>query len=309
LEDDPMRALLLASAVTGFLFCTCFKSQMCQAETGAALPQTNDISQVSVTFSGGYDTDPRDGGRPVILIASALKVSPDVFRNVFRGVHPAHGGGPTDAEARANKKILLDGLGPYGVTDDRLNEVSNYYRYAGFRGQMWRKTDAAVTATVRNGVVTGFNITNPGSGYSSPPLVSVAGVTGLRAIVKLNFGTDFKTNGSIKEITLGGDNADAPNAAPAVKTPEDRPAASPGRPPGGGAVQRALEQLKLSDEQTQKIEPLLRDYREKQQALGDELSAQLKRVLSPEEYQKFVAGLRQPPPPPPGDERPAPPPN
>ena len=50
---------------------------------------------VAVVFSGGHETDGRDGGRPVILIAAALKVKPEVFRAAFSGVHPARGGGPS----------------------------------------------------------------------------------------------------------------------------------------------------------------------------------------------------------------------
>src|ERR1700761_9224328 len=85
-----------------------------------------DVTQVPLVFSEGHATDGRDHGRPVILIANALKVPPDVFRETFTHVHPAGPGsnGPTDAEARQNKTALMAGLSPYGVTDDRLNAVS-----------------------------------------------------------------------------------------------------------------------------------------------------------------------------------------
>jgi hypothetical protein len=303
-----MRKPLLALAIPA-LFSMILQGRAGGAEGDVAPKPIETSSQVPVTFTGGHETDPRDGGRPVILIAAALKVSPDVFRNVFKNVHPAGpaGNGPTDAEARSNKKVLLDGLGPYGVTDDRINQVSNYYRYASFRGQkLWRVTDAAATATVRDGVVTGFTITNPGSGYSSPPQVSVPGIPNLKAGVTLAFGEDFKTNGSIKEITLGDSGAVASTIASGaqakaagieVKTEEGRPSARPGRPPGGGPVQRSLDQLRLSDEQMQKIEPLLRDYRAKEMQLRNEISEQLKQVLSPSQYEQFAAGLTQRPPP------------
>ncbi len=49
--------------------------------------------KVPVTFSGGHGTDPRDYGRPVVLIAAALKVKPEVFRKAFSGVRPARGAG------------------------------------------------------------------------------------------------------------------------------------------------------------------------------------------------------------------------
>jgi hypothetical protein len=37
-------------------------------------------TKVPVNFSGGHETDPRDHGRPVVLVAAALKVRPEVFR-------------------------------------------------------------------------------------------------------------------------------------------------------------------------------------------------------------------------------------
>jgi len=161
------------------------------------------VQKIPVAFTGGHDTDPRDRGRPVILIANALKVTPDVFRQAFRGVHPAQrDGGPTDAEARANKKVLMDALSPYGVTDDRLNEVSNQYRYRRDKGQMWPTVPATAYATVSNGVVTGIVVTNSGSGYSSPPIVSIEGMPNVHAEATLSFDTDFMKNGAVKEIAL-----------------------------------------------------------------------------------------------------------
>jgi hypothetical protein len=164
-----------------------------------------DPSHRAVTFTGGYETDPVDHGRPVVLIAAALKVPSEVFRKAFSNVKPAGPGQePEPAQVRLNKQTLMRSLGPYGITDERLNEVSNYYRYSSSKGEMWRNTPATAYATVRDGVVTGFTMTNPGSGYSSPPKISVAGMPDVAATATLSFGTDFKTNGSIKEITLVG---------------------------------------------------------------------------------------------------------
>jgi hypothetical protein len=158
-------------------------------------------TQIPVIFTGGHDTLGVDHGRPVILIASALKVPPEVFRKAFSGVHPAkRGGGPTDGEARANKKVLMDALSPYGVTDERLNEVSNYYRYRRDKGEMWKTVPAEAYATVSNGVVTGFTITNPGSGYSSPPAISLKGMDDPHVVATLAFDADFAKNGSVREI-------------------------------------------------------------------------------------------------------------
>src|SRR6478736_1641922 len=71
-----------------------------------------DVKRVAVVFSGGYDTDPRDKGRPVVLVAGALGVTPEVFRDAFSRVHPAGPGrgGPTREEAQANKAVLMSAL-------------------------------------------------------------------------------------------------------------------------------------------------------------------------------------------------------
>jgi hypothetical protein len=94
-------------------------------------------------------------------------------------------------------------LGPYGVTDDRLNEVSNYYRYRRESGELWRHAPAAGYATIDHGKVTGVTITDPGSGYSSPPVVTITGMDGVQLTAQLHFDTDFQKNGSIGKIVVG----------------------------------------------------------------------------------------------------------
>ena len=160
------------------------------------------VTRVPVVFSGGHDTDPRDGGRPVILVASALGVPPEVFRETFTHVHPAGpgSGGPTPDEARANKRALLDGLAKYGVTNERLDEVSNYYRYMKSQGQMWTVKPAQAVALVKGGAVTGYEIVDGGAGYSTPPAVTVPGVKDAAAVVSLSFGTDLAANGAVSAI-------------------------------------------------------------------------------------------------------------
>src|SRR5689334_18899152 len=64
-------------------------------------------TQVPVNFSGGHDTDARDHGRPVALVAGALGVKPEVFREAFSGVRPAKNGKPSGEEARKNKEALM----------------------------------------------------------------------------------------------------------------------------------------------------------------------------------------------------------
>jgi hypothetical protein len=160
-------------------------------------------TQVPLVFSGGHETDPRDHGRPVVLVAAALKVPPQVFREAFSHVHPAGpgSGGPTDAEARANKHALMDALAKYGVTDERLNEVSNRYRYRSWAGELWPTHDAAGYETMSNGVITGYVITDPGYGYSSPPDVFVKDRLNSRVVATLSFDPDFSKNGSVKSLS------------------------------------------------------------------------------------------------------------
>ncbi len=180
----------------------------CLGLVGWSQAQTNAVSlgdavQLAVTFSGGHETDPRDRGRPVILVASALGVPADVFRETFSHVRPAPAGqSPEPDQVRKNKETLLSGLSPYGVTNDRLDEVSNYYRYNRSRGEMWRHTPATAVALVRDGVVTGFTVTNAGAGYSSTPEATVTGRPDLKLKVTLFFGTDLSKNGSIENIAL-----------------------------------------------------------------------------------------------------------
>jgi hypothetical protein len=137
------------------LACTLVITTTRAAETEAA--------RVPLTITGGHDTDPRDHGRPVVLVAAALKVPDQVFRDTFANVRPAPAGQHPDPEqVRKNKAALMDGLGKYGVTNDRLDEVSNYYRYRpNNRGDIWRHKDAAGYAVVKDGKVTEVVVTDP----------------------------------------------------------------------------------------------------------------------------------------------------
>lgn len=155
-----------------------------------------------VSFSDGYETDPSDHGRPVVLIASALGVTPEVFRDAFSRVTPAKGGPPSAAQARANKKVLMDALGKHGITNERLDEVSDFYRYNREAGEVWKRTPATASAIIKDGKVTGFNITNAGAGYTTAPMVEVAGHDDLIMNVEIDFSTDFSTNGRVISLTV-----------------------------------------------------------------------------------------------------------
>jgi len=159
--------------------------------------------RVAVVFSGGHETDPVDRGRPVALIAGALGVKPEVFREAFSHVQPAPAGTrPDEQRVRTNKAALMSALGPLGVTNDRLDEVSNYYRYQPGRGEMWPTREAKAFAVVENGQVTAFEITDGGSGYNSPPEVSVPGFPSGNATTEIAFGSILESNGAVKSINL-----------------------------------------------------------------------------------------------------------
>jgi len=164
-------------------------------------PSSSEVG--TVTISGGYELKSVDNGRPVVLIAAALGVPEEVFRTAFKGVTPSKDGTPTSEEAQKNKAALLKVLAPYGVTNDRLDEVSNYYRYMSSKGQVWPRTSATAQGIIKNGDLTGVKITNAGSGYTSVPTVVVQGPKGkITATVKVIYTEDFDTNGSISSITI-----------------------------------------------------------------------------------------------------------
>jgi hypothetical protein len=159
-------------------------------------------TKVPVIYSGGHETDPRDHGRPVVLAAGALGVTPEVFRKAFSGVTPARGRGPTREEARRNKEALMKVLKPYKVTNDRLDEVSNYYRYRPEKGEMWPTTAAEAYAVVEDGAIKRIVVTKPGAGYSSPPKVTVKGFAKVPLEAKIEFVKDLKKNGAVASVTV-----------------------------------------------------------------------------------------------------------
>jgi hypothetical protein len=136
----------------------------------------------------------------VVLIAAALGVPTDVFRTAFSGVTPAGAGEQPQADqVSRNKAALLRVLAPYGVTNDRLDEVSNYYRYNVSAGESWATRTAKAVATVRAGHVVSITVTDAGAGYSSVPSVSVPGATSA-AVAHLRFRQDLRTNGSVTTV-------------------------------------------------------------------------------------------------------------
>ena len=159
------------------------------------------VGSALFSLAGGFQTNPVDQGRPVVLIAAALGVPEAVFRAAFTGVTPAAGGHePDSAQVQLNKAALLKALAPYGVTNAQLDEVSNFYRYSGVNGQTWPHRAAQVTAVVTNGIVTGFTIVNGGSGYTSLPVLTLT--DGRTVTATVSYGTTLTTNGSLTALTV-----------------------------------------------------------------------------------------------------------
>lgn len=67
--------------------------------------------------------------RSARLLAAALEVPDEVFREAFAGVSPSAYGPPSASGARANKDVLVKVLAHDGITDERLNEVSDCCRF------------------------------------------------------------------------------------------------------------------------------------------------------------------------------------
>lgn len=159
--------------------------------------------KIALKITGGHETDPRDRGRPVVLVAAGLGVSEEVFREAFSHVKPAPAGErPTEERARENKEALMKALAKHGVTNERLDEVSNYYRYRRDRDELWRHVDASGYATVVDGKVTVITLTERGAGYSSTPTVTIPGHEDVRLKVKVAFGKELSRNGQIAEVVV-----------------------------------------------------------------------------------------------------------
>ncbi|MCB0919995.1 MAG: hypothetical protein KDC39_15655 [Actinobacteria bacterium] len=181
-------AVFAASAASG-------SDEPAQATTGAA---TETRATVPLVITGGLETNPVDNGRPVRLIAAALDVPAKVFREAFSHVSPAPDFNPSPEREAANKAALLAVLAPYGVTNDRLDEVSNHYRIR--PGETWPHREATGLAMIENGVVSSVRLTDAGYGYSSVPQVRVPGYPQVDVSLTLRKSTAFEANGSIASI-------------------------------------------------------------------------------------------------------------
>lgn len=172
------------------------------ALVSAGMAMGAEEKHVPVTFTGGHEIGRDDYGRPVALIAAALGVKPDVFREAFSGVTPAKGRGPSGDEARRNKEALMKVLKPHGITNDRLDEVSDYYRFRPQNGELWPTTAAKAHAVIEGGKITKIVVTEAGAGYNSAPTATVQGMKDVSLKVTVSYGTELKKNGGISEIEV-----------------------------------------------------------------------------------------------------------
>jgi hypothetical protein len=159
-------------------------------------------TKVPVTFSGGHEIAKSDFGRPIPLMAAALGVKPEVFREAFSGVTPAKGRGPSGDEARKNKQALMKVLSPHGVTNERMDEVANYYRFRPQNNELWPTVAAKAEAIIENGKIKKIVVTEPGAGYCSPPDMKVEGFPNADLKATLKFSKDLKKNGGIEAIEV-----------------------------------------------------------------------------------------------------------
>ncbi len=155
---------------------------------------------IPVQILDGHEIGKNDYGRPVVLIAAALDVKPEVFREAFSGVTPARGRGPTGDEARKNKAALMKVLAPQGVSNDRLDEVSDYYRFRPESGKIWTHKPAKAHAVVIDGKIHRVVVTEPGNGYSSAPKIVIPGFEQEKFEATLSFSKDLQKNGAITAI-------------------------------------------------------------------------------------------------------------
>ena len=92
-------------------------------------------------------------------------------------------------------------LAPYGITNERFDQVSNYYGYQSSLGQLWptRPAKAYLVAGKDGGLR--YVVTDGGCGYTSPPVISVPSISVAGGGATLSFSKDFNRNGSVTSIS------------------------------------------------------------------------------------------------------------
>ena len=91
-------------------------------------------------------------------------------------------------------------LGPHGVTNERMDEVADYYRFRPQEGELWPTREAEAYAEVEGGRIARIVVTEGGSGYSSPPTAMVKGFEGEKFEVRLRFSKTLEENGEVESV-------------------------------------------------------------------------------------------------------------
>jgi len=173
--------------------------------SSGASAEGDGVMKTPVEFTGGHEIGKNDFGRPVVLMAAALGVTPEQFRTAFSGVRPARGRGPTGEEQRKNKEALMRVLAPLGVTNERMDEVANYYRFRPQDDELWPTEEAEAYAEVKGGRIVRVVVTAAGSGYSSPPMVRVEGFEKTRLAARLLLSKELEENGGVAAVEIAND--------------------------------------------------------------------------------------------------------
>jgi hypothetical protein len=172
------------------------------AACGGSAGSASATRTVAVTVSGGFVLGADDYGRPVPLYASMLGVTPAVFRQAFAGVRPDTAHDPSAAQQQTNKGALMSVLAAYDVTNARLDEVANYYRFDGTRGQTWPHRAARVEAVVSGGRVVSVRILDAGAGCTQSPTLTVPGYPATTLTATVEFTRSFATNGQVAAVAI-----------------------------------------------------------------------------------------------------------
>ncbi|NQZ84340.1 MAG: hypothetical protein HRU03_01360 [Nanoarchaeales archaeon] len=158
---------------------------------------------ILIDINGGYELDLEDKGRPTKLISEGLGISQEQFQYAFSFVTPAGAGrSPTKEEEEKNKIALMNVLEPLGISNDKLDEVSNYYRYRTEVNKKWRHVEAELYAVIIDGVVVSVEITNKGAGYTSKPSLSIEGFEDVELVPVISFSTHLESNGELSEVII-----------------------------------------------------------------------------------------------------------
>jgi hypothetical protein len=67
---------------------------------------------------------------------------------------------------------------------------------------LWKTTPAKAHAVVEDGKIKQIVVTDPGSGYSTPPKATVQGMENVKLKVVVRFVKDLKKNGAIESVKI-----------------------------------------------------------------------------------------------------------